>query len=55
MINRLLSVTLRRNLFFGKRVELEFINKKGRKFNVEGRQGETLVDVIMDHDIQSRM
>lgn len=47
------KIAISRSLFFGKRVKLEFINKKGRVFKVEGRQGETLVDVVMDHEIQS--
>ena len=49
---RSFSVSASRSQFFGNKVDVEITNRSGKIFNVKARVGDSILDTVMDNDIE---
>ena len=50
--SRFISLSTVRSQFFGNKVDLEITNRAGEVFNVKARVGDSILDTVMDNDIE---
>ena len=50
--SRFISLSTVRSQFFGNKVDLEITNRAGEVFHVKARVGDSILDTVMDNDIE---
>ena len=48
-----MSLSRKRNQFFGNKVDIEFTNRSGKTIIVKARLGDSILDTVMDNDIET--